>query len=393
METVSQATAFFYTQFDVFCIIIMGILLSTILIDVDRNSYRYCQMSVITAVMLFCIVDISWVLVYENVIPATVTSRTITNVFLYCGMNSCAYSVFYLLEENLQSVSKIKWNKKYTRIPFVLLMLIPLVTPWTGALFTINADNSFQRGPLYIPYVVVIFASLIPTELRAILLGLKAENEAYGEQCFTVAINAIPVFIGSIIHFFFPTLPSITAGITIAVMQFYIMQIREQISIDALTGINNRKQGERFFSRHINAINQQEKPLKEGLYLFIADLNKFKSINDTYGHAEGDHALTVTAEALRDSCARHADKCMLCRFGGDEFVIGGMFESDEQADSFSEILKSELAQKCSTKDLPYSITVSIGYERYSKDFKSLKNLLSAADKKMYEQKKGMTHSA
>ena len=80
------------------------------------------------------------------------------------------------------------------------------------------------------------------------------------------------------------------AGIEPAVLS----EMREQISIDALTGINNRRQGERFFISRIQDINRSGTPSVEGLYLFMMDLNKFKSINDTYGHAEGDRALIAT---------------------------------------------------------------------------------------------------
>ncbi|MCR5762170.1 MAG: GGDEF domain-containing protein [Treponema sp.] len=388
MNELCRTIAFFYSQVDIFCIIIMAILLYTTLIDVDRNSFRYSEMNTIVAVIIFCLVDILWVLIYEGVLPRTVFTRTLSNALLYCSMNACSFSVFYLLEESLKTVSPIKnINKEFLFVPFFMMMLIPLATPFTGIMFSINADGSFKRGPLYIPYIVMIFANLVPTEIRAVVLSLRRENELHKGQCLMIAVNAIPVFAGGIAHFFFNELPSIAAGISVSVLLFYILHMRGQVSLDSLTGINNRKQGEKFFLRNIQNINMQESPSSGSLYLFIADLNKFKSINDTYGHSEGDNALVITAEALRDACSFYADKCMLCRFGGDEFVIGGMFDGNKAADYFCEMIGDCLAKKCSKKNLPYNITLSIGYERYNPEFRTLKNLLAAADKKMYEQKR------
>ena len=51
------------------------------------------------------------------------------------------------------------------------------------------------------------------------------------------------------------------------------------------------------------------------------------------------------------------------------------------------MLKVAVARKCAEKSLPYVISLSIGYERYRKEFKTLKGLLTAADKKMYERKR------
>ena len=201
--------------------------------------------------------------------------------------------------------------------------------------------------------------------------------------------DLMPILIGGILRAFLVSLPSVTFGTTISVLLFFVMQIREQVSIDALTGINNRRQGERFFIRQIQVINQKGYDQDGGLYLFMADLNKFKSINDTYGHTEGDNALLVTAEALRDACAQREDRCMICRFGGDEFVLGGTFDSDDKAESFCTVLKEAVAKRCKEKGLAYIVSLSIGYERYLPEYKTLKNLLSIADEKMYEQKRGL----
>ncbi|MBP5465437.1 MAG: GGDEF domain-containing protein [Treponema sp.] len=383
----ARTAAYYYSVIDTFCIIILVILLFTTLMDVDRNKYRLRLINLMLALIAFCLVDTFWVLIYQGVLPKTQFLRMLSNLFLYCAINACSFSMFLLLNGCLEMVHPTKYNKKLPFIPFWILIAITLTTPWTGWLFSIDEFGNLHRGILYIPFMIGIMGDLLLTSVRATLLAFRPENEGYKELCLLVAFYGLPILIGGLIRAFFVSLPSVALGTFISVILFFVMSIREQVSIDTLTGINNRRQGERFFIRQIRVLNQKEGDTDGGLYLFMADLDKFKGINDRYGHAEGDNALSVTAEALREACSQYADRCMLCRFGGDEFVLGGMFWSDDQADSFCTMLKEAVAAKCAQKSMPYTISLSIGYERYRPEYRTLKNLLTAADKKMYEQKR------
>ena len=387
MDLAARTAAFYYSVIDEFCIIIMAILLFTTLIDADRNKYRLRLINLMLSLVVFCLVDIFWVLVYWDVLPKTQFLRMLSNVFLYVAINACSFSMFLLLTGCLELVQPANFDRRLPFIPFFAMILLALSTPWTGWLFSITEDGELVRGFMYIPFMVIIMGDLLLSSVRATVLAFRPENEANKELCLLVAFYGLPILIGGLLRAFFVSLPSVALGTSISVILFFVMQIREQVSMDTLTGINNRKQGERFFIRQIQALNQKEGETEGGLYFFMADLDKFKSINDIYGHAEGDNALVVTAEALREACAKYADKCMLCRFGGDEFVLGGMFWSDEQAEGFCTMLKVAVAKKCAEKSLPYTISLSIGYERYRKEFKTLKGLLTAADKKMYERKR------
>ena len=388
MNTVGQTTAFFYTLTDAFCFVIIAILLYTTLIDADRNRNRWYQINLMLALLVFCLIDVVWIFVYEGILPRNSVTRIVSNVFLYCSINCCSFCMFLLLNLNLEIVSKRNIPSMF--VPFAvfwLIMAVIVTTPWTNLLFTIDSDGVLHPELLYVPCMCVIIGDLILSSVRGLIMAFRPENETSRGFCIIIALYAIPVFSGGYIHLVNYEIPSVSIGLTISILLFYVMQMREQVSIDALTGINNRKQGEKFFLKHIQNINLQETQNLSGLYLFMIDVNKFKSINDTYGHSEGDNALIITAEALRDACTFYADKCMLCRFGGDEFVIGGMFESDELAQVFSDMIKDCVAKKCMQKQIAYSLSVSVGFERYNPEYKTFKALLVAADKKMYEQKK------
>ena len=90
--------------------------------------------------------------------------------------------------------------------------------------------------------------------------------------------------------------------------------LREQASHDPLTGLANRS----LLMDRFNFTVERSKRNNIRFAMLMLDLNNFKSINDTYGHAAGDHVLAVQARRLLD-CVRASDT--VARLGGDEFVV------------------------------------------------------------------------
>ena len=84
--------------------------------------------------------------------------------------------------------------------------------------------------------------------------------------------------------------------------------------IDPLTGLSNR----RHLETHLKALIEQAKSSSQPLSVLMADIDHFKSLNDTYGHAAGDAVLREFAERLRGN-VRAVD--LVCRLGGEEFII------------------------------------------------------------------------
>ncbi len=93
-----------------------------------------------------------------------------------------------------------------------------------------------------------------------------------------------------------------------------VLSLTEQATRDWLTGLYNRRYFEETLADHIEAAKRYDRELS----LVLFDIDRFKQINDTSGHAAGDTALRSFAEILK-STARSAD--ILCRFGGDEFAV------------------------------------------------------------------------
>lgn len=148
---------------------------------------------------------------------------------------------------------------------------------------------------------------------------------------------------------------------------------------DALTGLTNRH----LFSNIIQSAIESSK--KEGTTFFILflDLDKFKDINDTYGHNVGDKLLVSVAKRLK-SCVKNKD--FISRFGGDEFVILIDNVDEIQLVSIVERIITQVQQPIEFEGNTLSITFSIGVSRFPKDGIDTESLLSSADLAMYKAK-------
>ncbi|MBR3628850.1 MAG: GGDEF domain-containing protein [Oscillospiraceae bacterium] len=160
--------------------------------------------------------------------------------------------------------------------------------------------------------------------------------------------------------------------------QLFLSSIR-----DTLTGIYNRS-GFMHFAKKIFRRAQESKDSMK-LLVMAADLDLLKHINDNFGHAEGDNALIVSANAL-NTCFEYGEVC--ARTGGDEFlVIGCAAYTRTIIEEYFEYIERFLDRYNLDSGKPYPVGVSLGYvcESASPD-KSLQDYIDEADARMYANK-------
>jgi diguanylate cyclase (GGDEF)-like protein len=158
-------------------------------------------------------------------------------------------------------------------------------------------------------------------------------------------------------------------------------ELTEQAIHDPLTGLYNRY--------YLNQVLDQEvkrsKRYNHCMAFLMIDVNRFKEINDRYGHQVGDLVLQEIASLLRKA-VRESD--IVVRYGGDEFLVI-LLETDGEADA----VKQRIAKKTFLRNkkngwLDFPVTLSIGGAYWNpKDHKSVDEILNEADRQMYEEKK------
>ncbi len=158
--------------------------------------------------------------------------------------------------------------------------------------------------------------------------------------------------------------------------------IRRQVVTDHLTGLYNR----RYFNKRAEEEIQRALRHQAPFSLLMADIDHFKRVNDTYGHATGDRVLQTVARNLKEGL-RTADVC--ARYGGEEFAVLLPHTVGEGALLVAERLRANLGETRYTGlGLPpdASVTISIGIASCPSDAIDLDELFELADKALYRAK-------
>lgn len=150
---------------------------------------------------------------------------------------------------------------------------------------------------------------------------------------------------------------------------------------DQLTGLYNRRG---FLSLAEQQLKLADRS-KSKMMLFFADLDGLKDINDRFGHKEGDKALIEAASVFKETF-RKTD--IIARLGGDEFAALVIDVKDENPEIFSSRLQYLIDTQNKQKNRTYMLSISMGgsFQNPEKPF-SIDELMSQADKLMYEHKK------
>jgi len=163
-----------------------------------------------------------------------------------------------------------------------------------------------------------------------------------------------------------------------------VQQTIELAVTDPLTGLSNR----RYLDNHISTLFNRSMARGRPLSVLIADIDRFKQINDTYGHDAGDDILREFANRVR-STVRGAD--LACRYGGEEFVVVMPDTSPEIAASVAERLRGVIESvpfvvKGTGQEL--QVTASFGIASRTPQVITPGHLLKQADVALYEAKNG-----
>jgi diguanylate cyclase (GGDEF)-like protein/PAS domain S-box-containing protein len=157
-------------------------------------------------------------------------------------------------------------------------------------------------------------------------------------------------------------------------------ELREMSLTDELTGLHNRRGFFTLADQQLKITNRSKKEM----FLLYADLDGLKTINDTFGHDEGDRALAETAVLLRDAF-RESD--IIARMGGDEFVVLVVDASDVSIESLAQRLGEKFDERNGRPGQRFVLSISRGLVRYDPDRPcSAQDLVNMADKLMYEDK-------
>lgn len=167
----------------------------------------------------------------------------------------------------------------------------------------------------------------------------------------------------------------------ILVVIYLLKKFEYQATHDQLTGLVNRK----YFTKEFNNLILVNQKNRDKLAILFLDIDKFKGINDNFGHNTGDKILKEIAKKLKDIFAKDD---IICRLGGDEFVItlSGISSKEEIIKKVDKLIES-FNKPLTVDESKFFISFSLGISIYPEDARELEELIKKADYAMYIAKR------
>ena len=375
--------AVFYIEAMIACMALFCVLLISDRVDMDRQEKQIKFDRVLITFIIYFVADIFWAAITGKLIPVTRAIVVIDDFALYVLLAGIVY--FWL--EYAMAVEQVPHrnrliNKFAVIFPFLIITIV-LVLNYVIAPQLLITD-SLETTTLWSFYLMItpaiyLGAVLIYTARKAMSEKNPAKKR---KHMFLGLFPLITLAVGTIQELFLPYLPIYCFVNALLLVMFYIQSIRAQISIDPLTNLNNRGELRRYISQKSNLFQEGRLTI-----VIMMDINSFKMINDTYGHAEGDKALVTIADALKKAIGGYSMPSFLGRYGGDEFILIIHPKDGAVADQLIRDIHQQIRTEAEVRGIPYTLALSIGHDELARSEDSIQNCLQRADEKLYKDKK------
>lgn len=319
------------------------------------------------------------------IISKIFTFITYATSYIHISLVAFYYLSLFKKRENKDNVCVIIIN-----VIIAILLILLVENIFSGHVYYFLVDGEYQTGALFaVNYACVLCA------IAALMVMVVLNRKQFSASIFIANITYfVVVGTGAILGIMSKDV-SILSILSVAVTDiivfldviFYYENIENKVEDlqsmqfdsehDAMTGLYNKKEWLNLCQTYV----EQMPPYEKAVIAFI-DIDNFKSVNDKFGHAEGDLWIITVARALQE-CFPHS---VLGRFGGDEFLvlkknISGEAEIRECVDRFHE------AMELKRKQLKHDVYCSGGLGMISGSNYDVTSCLETVDKLLYEGKK------
>lgn len=234
-----------------------------------------------------------------------------------------------------------------------------------GLIVAFDANNVYVHGELYWIYVAVYFTAALVFIWEGVRFGRR--NQAAGGNI--MALILVFFASGVAMRLCNRQIRADYPCLAFAVMFTYLYYSGVVQNADALTGLRNRR-----------GYDSQLSHLRRPAILLMMDVNRFKAVNDQFGHQYGDRVLQTIARAMQRAYGREG-RCY--RIGGDEFCV--IFDgSQDQARTRTEQFRALLAAE--REKLPRLPDVAVGMTPFDPAETDPDSAVKQADREMYENK-------
>lgn len=361
------------------------IVISILLFWTERNGIRsyveMCLSRLLGCFLLyyalgFCFVLITEIVTVESWLSLSYICKTLQHLTLIIGVFTWAIYAASLILDG----SSLKKRYSIKSILLTFPVLPPIVLPFfnlqTHQLFYIDESANYIRGPWYDWELMYLF---IFSAIPALALLIHSSRESGAMSRFNLRVSAIfplCLFAGWALSFTNQLPPALSAIIMLALLLLFMGSMMQQVSIDSLTQVNNRQNLLEFMTQKLKNHNKD-------VYLLMMDMDDFKSINDNYGHIEGDRALVSASSSIKAACGSFVPRPYIARYGGDEFIVVVETDNSDKITTLTDAIRENLSSY--SNNLPYELNMSIGVAKH-RDGQAPKELIREADQLLYDVK-------
>ena len=291
-----------------------------------------------------------------------------------------------------KTLRKLSLNREAPKSAFILLLMLFFISVF----LTSRTANSDEVTYLFgIPFQNTSFAGIFSMmgNICLICLAMLFRKTGYFTALAMLVFQFPLMYVNIIVRKNYTNIPGLFNNILIIIaitfiffgnrkIQAYQNHIREQAVTDGLTGLPNR------FA--CNELMQDLLWRTARFTVVSADLNNFKSINDTMGHDTGDNVLKEIARRWKDlaNSLNTGTVDFVARITGDEFfIIISDYNDEEEVLATIEAYKEELERKITIDDCDYYMTACFGYTMCPEDTDVIDNIFTFADAALHEVKK------
>ncbi len=290
------------------------------------------------------------------------------------GFIWCLYAVYKMFG----SPKRVRRYAKIICGPAIIALLFVWTTPFTGWVFTVSEGNIYSREDLWLVPAAATMAYVI-FGMIYIYSNRKKINKY---MIMPIALIMSPIFVGAAVLVIIPGAAIIAMVLTISLVGLYASTQSEFAYIDRLSGIYNR----RYLDDYLTGLNEDESNKKKEKTItgIMLDMDKFKQINDNFGHHVGDEAIASVGKILRDNLGKMN---FAARYGGDEFIIITPMLDSDSIQGLIEKLTDAANKVNASGENPFTLEFSYGYAQFTvgKE-KNYDGFMQRMDENMYEYK-------
>lgn len=295
----------------------------------------------------------------------------IANTYLFTANLLLPFCVLMYVEFSFGgSFASIRKKFKPQIIVGIIMLSTNIINFIVPINYYISEQNVYERRPFgYVFYAVILFYCI-----SALVMTRRYEKVSGTKSFINIKLFLFPILLGAGLQFMFYGLSLAWLSAAVGLMGLYMMQLNETAFIDPLVGIYNRQ--------YLNFILSSWISRGQTFAGVMLDVDYFKSINDNFGHSEGDQALkTVTDILIR---ARSGDE-LTFRFAGDEFIVLRLTGSENGLNAYMDRVNRAVGAYNST-DRPYRLSLSYGISFFTAENISIDTFMKEMDARMYKMK-------